>query len=135
MSESVTVVNCPNCEEAIEYDPEMIRVVRNGYDAQWICPKCGHKEKFENITLENSATFLRNNEPIRVFEQYEHHGLPMWVQKDLKGKHNEYCLCNSCAHWKPNTKDNCPIAQALFEFDKSHNIVSPVWGCAHFKEK
>lgn len=132
---SLTKIKCPNCEEVVEYDPTMVRILRNGHKSKWICPSCGHNEDFENITLYNSSTYLHTHTPHVEFTSYTHHGIKMWTIKELKGKYNEYCLCHYCQHWNPDTKDNCPIAQSLFEFTKDHNIVTPVWECAQFKEK
>jgi len=64
--------------------------------------------------------------------QYEHHGKKVWVRQDLMGQHREYCLCYSCASFKPNTPENCPIAQANYEFCVRHNVTLPVWECPIF---
>lgn len=47
--------------------------------------------------------------------QYEHHGTVVNVQEHLKGRHREHCLCHlECKFFKPNTPENCPLAQANY---------------------
>ncbi len=62
-------------------------------------------------------------------EQYVHHGHYVYVMSELKGKHREHCLCSQCAAFKPNTLDNCKIAQSLFEICVRENLVTPVYEC------
>ena len=70
------------------------------------------------------------------FEQYNHHGDPVWVRSDLKGRHKEHCLCYQCCQFHPNDRDlNCPIAEHLFTLDRLHNLVTPVWECPDFWQK
>lgn len=64
--------------------------------------------------------------------QYEHHGKTVSVQSHLKGKHRDHSLCQACGKFKPNTPENCPIAQAVFENCVKFNIVSPMWECPEF---
>ena len=70
-----------------------------------------------------------------MFEQYEHHGNLVWVNKSLQGKHSDHCLCYSCDKFFPNTLSNCNHAQKLYEFDIEHKMVTPVWECPDFSEK
>jgi hypothetical protein len=63
--------------------------------------------------------------------RYNHHGKYMAVYAGQIGRHKEHCLCYDCSKFNPSG-DNCPIAQALFEFDIKHNITTPVWECAEF---
>ena len=65
---------------------------------------------------------------------YEHHGSNVAVRDDLKGRHREFCLCHKCDKFKPNTKDNCNIAQATYEHDVKYDITTPMWECPEFKE-
>jgi hypothetical protein len=68
-----------------------------------------------------------------VYVLYDHHGVDVWVQKTLKGTHREHCLCFApCMRFKPNTDDNCNIAQSNLELCKKHNIVTPVFECPKF---
>lgn len=61
------------------------------------------------------------------------HNKELSVQENLDNKHRDYCLCwQGCIHFKPGEKDNCPIAQALFEFDKKYGVTTPVWECETF---
>ena len=67
-------------------------------------------------------------------EQYEHHGTKVTVNSELKGKHAEHCLCYAnCKYFKPNTKDNCELAQELYEYDVKHGMVTPVWECPKYE--
>ena len=73
--------------------------------------------------------------PLRQFEQYEHHGHKVWVNKDLKGKHRDHCLCYSCENLDTENPDNnCPIAKDLFKKCLEHKVVIPVFECPKFKE-
>ena len=65
---------------------------------------------------------------------YEHHGTEVSVQKHLKGKHREHCLCwQRCRLFYPGDKDrNCEIAQANYEFCVKFNVVLPVWECPEY---
>ena len=41
-------------------------------------------------------------------------GKELNVQEHLLGKHREHCLCwFGCKHFKPNTPENCEVAQKL----------------------
>ena len=68
--------------------------------------------------------------------KYEHHGTPVFVREDLKGKHRDYCLCYLCK--KLNIEDrekNCPIASKLYALDVVNSLTTPVFECAEFEEK
>lgn len=70
------------------------------------------------------------------FIQYEHHGKTVWVHKDAKGKHRQWCLCFSCEHFNPGTPEkNCPIANLNFAVCLAHDLVLPVYECPKFEEK
>lgn len=71
---------------------------------------------------------------MKTYEQYEHHGKLVWVNKDIRGTHRDYCLCFSCSLFHPNTPDNCKIAQELYELDVQHNLTTPVFECPIFNE-
>lgn len=68
------------------------------------------------------------------FIKYMHHGWGVSVRKNLKGKHNKYCLCYSCKNFRPNQEDNCYLAQKNYEFCVLNGMVLPVWECPRFKE-
>ncbi len=71
-----------------------------------------------------------NQEVLVAVIQYEHHGRKVWVDEEAKGQHRKFCLCfRNCAHFKPNSPDNCPIAQQLFEFDVRFGMTTPVYEC------
>lgn len=72
--------------------------------------------------------------PSHKHERYEHHGNEVWVDSALKGLHRAYCLCFQCAKFKPNTDENCPIAQSTYENCVEHGLVTPVWECPEFEE-
>jgi len=67
---------------------------------------------------------------------YTHHGMPVHVREDLKGKHRDHCLCHNCALFNPDDREhNCDIANLLYAVCCSFNIVTPVWECPDFVKK
>lgn len=66
------------------------------------------------------------------YEQYEHHGILVTVRSDLKGRHREFCLCYQCGRFDPGKEDNCYKAQGLYELNKDHGLVTPVFECPDF---
>ena len=72
----------------------------------------------------------------RKFETYEHHGVTVWVDSELKGKHRAHCLCHSCWKFNPGAPEtNCPIANLNYAICLAHGLVTPVYECPHFVEK
>lgn len=70
------------------------------------------------------------------FEAYIHHGEAVWVNKELKGKHREHCLCYSCERFTPEDREkNCKIANLLYAVSVAMALVTPVWECPLFEEK
>jgi len=70
------------------------------------------------------------------FEQYEHHGNDVWVRKELKGKHREYCLCFSCQRLDiMDPENNCVIAKKIFQLCIENELVLAVWECPEFLEQ
>ena len=68
-------------------------------------------------------------------EVYQHHGTPVFVDEELKGKHREHCLCfRGCVRFKPGMPENCPIAQDTFENCVKHDIVTPMYECPEYEE-
>ena len=68
--------------------------------------------------------------------KYLHHGRAVSVMNTLKGLHAAHCLCfANCKHFKPNTPENCEIAQANYEMDLKFGITTPVWECIKFEEE
>ena len=71
--------------------------------------------------------------------RYEHHGWMVSVREELKGKHQEFCLCFRCKRFRPTIpglrSDNCHIAEGLFRFDVENGCVTPMWECPIFVEK
>lgn len=66
------------------------------------------------------------------YEEYVHHGHKVWVRHDLKGKHWHPTICGDCDLFRPNSMENCAIAQQLFELCKRHHIVLATWECPKF---
>ncbi len=67
-------------------------------------------------------------------EQYDHHGVSVWVESHLKGLHRDFCLCWKCSHFNPAEREaNCPIANELHAICVKHNITTPVWECPIFQ--
>lgn len=75
---------------------------------------------------------LTRQKGTKTFEQYRHHGELVWVNKELKGRHREHCLCFDCVHLEPGQKHNCKYAQELFEFCQKYGMVTPVFECKYF---
>lgn len=69
-----------------------------------------------------------------MIEQYEHHGVKVWVNSEFKGKHREMCLCFKCSRFSFDKNINCPIANLLFAACVKFNLVTPVLECAEFDE-
>ena len=72
---------------------------------------------------------------MKEYVKYEHwEGKPeVWVRKDLRGRHREYCLCHSCAKFDPEDRENnCPIARANYAMCVEFNMTIPVWECPYF---
>lgn len=69
------------------------------------------------------------------YEQYDHHGKLVWVNKALKGQHGAYCLCyKPCKLFKPeNPAQNCKIANAVYQNCVQFGIVTPMWECPAFQ--
>jgi len=69
------------------------------------------------------------------FEHYKHHGQWVWVREELKGKHREHCLCFSCQLFNIDEPEkSCPIANSLYLFCVTNDMVLPVWECRIFVE-
>lgn len=69
-------------------------------------------------------------------EWYEHHGVMVAVNPELKGEHRQHCLCFECRKFKPGAPEtNCPIANLNYAICLAHNIVTPVYECPKFKSK
>lgn len=77
------------------------------------------------------SVFL-NKDRTRLIK-YKHFNDENWVKEELKGKHNDFCLCQICEKFKPNTEENCEIAQSTYENCKKYNTVTPMWECPKFK--
>jgi hypothetical protein len=67
-----------------------------------------------------------------MIEYYEHHGKKVAVQQKLKGKHRDHCLCFMCSKLRPNTPENCPIAQATYENCVRFGTTTPMYECPEF---
>ncbi len=68
-----------------------------------------------------------------MIETYKHHGWTVFVDSELKGKHRDHCLCFKCDKFKPNTSENCPIAQATFENCVRYGITTPMYECPEYE--
>ena len=66
---------------------------------------------------------------------YVHHGVIVAVDKSLKGKHREHCLCFQCAKFAPNTPENCDYAEQNFRACKINGMTMPVYECSHWHRK
>ena len=63
---------------------------------------------------------------------YEHHGTIVYVDEGLRGTHQEHCLCFRCARFKPNTPENCDLAEQNYRACKINDMVMPVYECPSF---
>lgn len=68
--------------------------------------------------------------------KYEHHGRVVSVMEKDKGNHRQHCLCwQGCKLFKPNTPENCKIAQEVYELNVKHNLTTPVFECPVFEQE
>jgi hypothetical protein len=84
------------------------------------------------------SIFLWKNESKKdkKYVQYEHHGKMVWVRKDLKGKHRDYCLCFNCKKLNLEIrKKNCTDANKLYDYCVKNNKTTPVFECEIFEQK
>jgi hypothetical protein len=64
-----------------------------------------------------------------------HHGLKLFAFEELVGKNHEHGLCYSCDRFRPvDPENNCRIAQEVFTFNKTFRVISPIYGCAIFRQ-
>ena len=66
---------------------------------------------------------------------YEHHRDLVAVDADLQGKHKEHCLCFRCRIFKPNTPENCDLAEQNYRSCKINGMTMPVYECPQFEEE
>lgn len=71
--------------------------------------------------------------------QYDHHWgdrtVTVSVIEANKGKHKENCLCfQGCKFFKPQTSENCELAQGNYEYCVKHDLVLPVWECPKYEK-
>jgi hypothetical protein len=67
-------------------------------------------------------------------EVYEHHGVDVVVNSDMKGKHREICLCYQCGRFRHEGKPQCVIASAVYGNCVRFNLVTPVLECPAFEQ-
>ncbi|MCK9596555.1 hypothetical protein M0R19_05185 [Candidatus Pacearchaeota archaeon] len=65
---------------------------------------------------------------------YNYHGVDVFVDEDLKGKHRDMCLCFRCAAFIPGEVTNCAIAEDTFKNCVKNNLTTPVFECPIFEE-
>ena len=61
----------------------------------------------------------------------EHYG-----RRFIQKRHDHPCkqsLCHQCARFKPNTPDNCVIAQEVFDNCVRLKVMSPIIECAEYQ--
>ncbi len=72
----------------------------------------------------------------KIFEKYKHHGNEVFVRKDLKGKHRDFCLCFRCKNFNIDVREeNCYIANIIYDTCVKYKLVLPVWECPVFEKK
>ena len=95
------------------------------------CYSC--KSRFAEIDLDEKLAAKKDPEGIITVNKFNKE---MKVRRDLVNKHRQYCLCwKDCEFFKPNTSENCEIAQKLYQFDIDNNVTTPVWECEKYKAK
>ena len=68
--------------------------------------------------------------------KYEHHGVLVFADEDLKGKHRINCLCFRCKKFSPDDREkNCKIADLNYANCRLNNLTLPVYECPVFEEK
>ncbi len=66
--------------------------------------------------------------------RYIHHGVEVAVDEELKGRHRTHCLCFRCGLFKPNTPENCDLAEQNYRACKINGMTMPVYECPKFVE-
>lgn len=62
------------------------------------------------------------------------YGQTVTVVSAVKGQHDAHCLCFAdCVHFHPNEKDNCHLAQTLYELHCAYGLVVPVYECPDYE--
>lgn len=113
-------------EKRIEEMKEQFTELKREFDA------LGVDEQEEVLSAEPVREAFYTNANITV---YSHHGALVNVRKDLKNRHREHSLCYSCQLFKPDTLNNCHIAQKVYDTCVEYHITTPVWECPEFKLK
>jgi len=77
-----------------------------------------------------------------MIEIYKHHGREVCVRMDLKGKHREFCLCQTgpggidprpCHKFNPGAPEtNCPKANLLYAVCIETGMTTPVFECPDY---
>lgn len=95
--------------------------------------RCGGPPNFDVSQLSFPPEIDQDATESPAFIRYEHFGHTVAVRADLKGRHQDHCLCwQGCSRLHPGQAKNCAIAQALFELDCAAHVITPVWECPHF---
>jgi hypothetical protein len=68
-----------------------------------------------------------------MIEKYEHHGVLVSVDSELKGKHREHCLCFKCKKFFPGQENNCEIANAVYQNCVKFGLTTPMYECPKFE--
>ena len=78
----------------------------------------------------------KGDQTMPEYERYTHHGHEVVVRSDLKGRHQDHCLCWQCARFNPGPPEtNCPTANLLYGVCIAQGITAPVWECGAFLER
>ncbi|MDD3102445.1 MAG: hypothetical protein PHE59_04865 [Patescibacteria group bacterium] len=62
-----------------------------------------------------------------------HYNTEVWVNPTTESLRNKECLCFNCCKSNPGEKNNCPIAQMLYEICKKENVALIITRCPHFE--
>ena len=64
--------------------------------------------------------------------KYDRFGHEIYGFEEMKGRNREHCMCYYCHQFHPKEETNCPIAQGLYDYDRQHNVTTPVFECGEF---
>ena len=81
-------------------------------------------------TLEPVAIVLRDGQEERTLELQEHHGATCWTDVEMDAIRRNRHLCFSC-----DLRNNCQIADKLYDVCVRGDIATMVTRCKHFQPK
>lgn len=80
------------------------------------------------------AEGTRYGNMVGVPQYEEHYNVNVWVSPLLDTLRRSDSLCYNCIKFRPNGKDECPIARKIFEVCKAENVALPISRCPAFEQ-